>query len=130
MTPARLGFFQLGKSVIGIGVLKCGLKSMLTLFYELRKKMNKILIYTVIAIFLGAITMVTPLAVLKPSDYEPSVSLEDQEVLDSLPEEPAAYETVGNEEDVASSLSSIGMMIVPSFLIGLGVFSGLKKRML
>jgi hypothetical protein len=158
MTPARLGFFQLGKSVIGIGVLKCGLKSMLTLFYELRKKMNKILIYTVIAIFLGAITMVTPLAVLKPSDYalagkdsvsnaepdaeaverenmftnpeEPSASLEDQEVLDSLPEEPAAYETVGNEEDVASSLSSIGMMIVPSFLIGLGVFSGLKKRML
>jgi tetrahydromethanopterin S-methyltransferase subunit B len=119
--------------------------------------MNKILIYTVIAILLGTITMVTPLAVPKPSEHtlagkdsvtnakpdaeavereemfanpeEPSASLEDQEVLDSLPEEPAAYETVGNVEDVAYSLSSIGLMIVPSFLTGLGVFVCLKKRM-
>ena len=131
---------------------------MLTLFYELKKTMNKILVYTVIAILLGTITMVTPLAIQKPSDHtltgkdsvtnaepdaeaverenmfanpeEPSASLEDQEILDSLPEKPAAYKTAGNEEDVASSLSSIGLMIVPSFLIGLGVFIGLKKRML
>jgi hypothetical protein len=118
--------------------------------------MNKILIYTVIAILLGTITIVTPLVVLKLSDHtlvgkdsvtnaepdaeavereemfanpeEPSASLEDQEVLDSLPEEPASYETVGNEE-VAYSLYSIGLMTIPSFFIGLGVFVCLKKRM-
>ncbi len=118
--------------------------------------MNKILTYTLIAILLGTFTMVAPLAVLKPNGHtlagkdsftyaepggealnresmftsqeEPSASLDDQETLDNLPEEPAAYKTVENKVGVASSLSSIGLMIVPSFLIGLSVFVYLKKR--
>ena len=131
---------------------------MLTLFLVLKKTMNKIFTYTVIAILLGAIIMVTPLALLKPSGHtiagedsgtngepdaealegddrfaspkEPSASLDDQEIPESSPEEPSAYETLGNEESVASILSSIGLMIIPSFLIGLGVFVYLKKRRL
>jgi hypothetical protein len=138
-------------------VLKCGLKSMLAPLYGLKKTMIKILIYTVIAILLGTATMVAPLVLVKPSGLtiagkdsvtnvepdsqgvdregvfaspeEPSASLKDLETHDSLPVEPASSESFGNKDGVAPSLYSIGLMIVPGFLVGLGVFVYFKKGM-
>jgi len=124
----------------------------------MEKSVNKILVYTVIAILLGTVTMVVPLALLGPSNLIP-----DNDYTDTVPEssvetferndvltspEPSAEqsggtetydssskESVGSESslretDVASDLSSIGLMTVPSFLVALGVFVYLKKRMI
>lgn len=131
-----------------------------------RTTMNKVLVYTVIAILLGTATMVAPLAVLGPDDpiltnddlisqvettgaetterndmlavpepapapkpEEGEYSQTDSETFDKSPEEPAES-TVGTwgEADVASNLSSVGLMVIPSFVIALGVFVLLKKR--
>jgi hypothetical protein len=115
--------------------------------------MNRILVYTVIAILLGTVTMVAPLALL--GTIEPigeggntvtsieseGGTLERNDML-TVPESPEAApepsETLSgepelcdaklNETDAVSGLSSIGLMIVPSFLIALGAFVYLKKR--
>jgi len=130
--------------------------------------LNKILVYTVIAILLGTVTMVVPLALLGPGDSIPDIKYtvtlpeaaepSDQErasenggTLESFdaqttvpsapvepepaavpepaepsPEEPVlAVKTAENPSD----LSPIGLMTIPSFLIALGVFVYLKKRM-
>jgi hypothetical protein len=127
--------------------------------------MNKVLVYTVIAILLGTVTMVVPLAVLESNDPivrnddlineiestgaetqersdmlaapepapaakpEEEYSQTDSETFDKSPEEPVepTVATWG-EADVASSLSSIGLIVIPSFVIALGVFVLLKKR--
>ena len=127
--------------------------------------MNKVLVYTVIAILLGTATMVVPLAVLEsnnplvrsddlineiettgaesqeqngmlsatkdpapapePDDY----AQPDSETCDIPPEEPGEYTvSMEDEADLASSLSSIGLIVIPSFVIALGVFVLLKKR--
>ena len=113
--------------------------------------MNKILVYTVIAILLGSVTMVVPLALLGPSNLIP-----DDNYLDTVPEsggetferngvltspeapaeqldDTATYdlstgESTLRETDVASNLSSIGLITVSSFLVALGVFVYLRKR--
>ena len=120
----------------------------------MEKTMNKFLVYTVIAILLGTVTMTVPLALLGPYDTIPegnyNVSeanggtLERNDMLaspkapieplapetfDAVPEKPEGYEITLSETDVALDLSSIGLMIVPSFLIALGAFVYLKKRM-
>ncbi|MCJ7613266.1 hypothetical protein MUO71_00670 [Candidatus Bathyarchaeota archaeon] len=115
--------------------------------------MNKIVVYTVVAILLGTVTMVAPLALLGPDDSIPAGqytikttdtgddnqnrSIEGGGPFDSTdmwlrpevpdqPLEPAATElATGN----ASGLTSIGLMTVPSFLVALGVFVYLRKRM-
>jgi hypothetical protein len=140
--------------------------------------MNKILVYTVIAILLGTVTMVAPLALLEPedsiTDAEPTLTVpeftvtapepaepsdqnrtyEDSKMLESgnfstetwtepepapvEPEPPAVAEpsepspqeaelTVKTAE-TPSDLSPIGLMTIPSFLIALGVFVYLRKR--
>lgn len=134
--------------------------------------MNKILLYIGLAILLGTVTMVAPLALLEPED-----SIPDKEYTPTVPEytikgpeEPnnqeRAYEnggTLGNIDvwtrpeapvepeptapdepspqepelvllvvktaETPSDLSPIGLMTIPSFLIALGVFVYLKKRM-
>lgn len=132
----------------------------------MEKSVNKILVYTVIAILLGTVTMVAPLALLGPEDpitdikytvtvpeaAEPSDqerdsenggTLERNDLLsspespsaasepsDALPEEPRLSDTAFNETDAISGLYSIGLMIVPSFLIAVGAFVYLKKRMI
>ena len=124
----------------------------------MEKSVNKILVYTVIAILLGSVTMVVPLALLGPSrlipdnDYtdtgpgsgeetferngvlsSPDASAEqsgDTETYDISPTEAAKSESTLGETGVASDLSSIGLMAVPSFLVALGVFVYLKKRMI
>ena len=129
--------------------------------------MNKILVYTVIAILLGTVTMGAPLVVLEPWDTIPNVkntlgvpksdqsqqergsenggTFESNDMLgspetleptpsapgdpsESKPQEPEAWSITLSGDDSSSSLSSIGFMIVPSFLIALGVFVYLKKR--
>ena len=133
--------------------------------------MNKILVYTVIAILLGTVTMGAPLVVLEPWDTisngknildvpnseqsqqergsENGGTFEANDMLDgpetpepelgpvpsapvepseSKPQEPEAWSITLSGDDSSSSLSSIGFMIVPSFLIALGAFVYLKKR--
>ena len=142
--------------------------------------MNKILLYIGLAILLGTVTMVAPLALLGPSDSipdtEPTPTVpeytvtfpeatepSDQErgsenggTLESgnfstetwtkptapvepepapsvpiEPSEPSPEEpelTVKTAENT-SDLSPIGLMTIPSFLVALGVFVYLRKRM-
>ena len=109
--------------------------------------MNKILVYSVLAILLGTVTMFVPLYVLEQRDTiperpytidvpdsEPSQedrgiengeSFEANDILDG-PETPAPQPTPGDSS--SSIISSIGLMIVPSFLIALGAFVYLKRR--
>jgi len=119
--------------------------------------MNKIVVYTFIAIFLGTVTMLVPLAVLKPSSpplpndnsvytidsagdkLERDGMLTDSEFSDTppvpsdssriLPQESELLDSTFRQINASYGLSSIGLMIVPSFLIALGVFVYLKKRM-
>ena len=118
--------------------------------------MNKFLIYTVIAILLGTITMITPLVILESNDQihgknyadtnpgldsesteysdmvvspeEPNERLDDKTPVDSSPEEPQSSDTKLSLTDPFSGLSSIALMIIPSFLIALGVFVYHKKQ--
>jgi hypothetical protein len=145
----------------------------------MERSVNKILAYTVIAILLGTVTMVAPLALLGPSDSildteptptvpeytltvpeaaEPSDQQRDSENGETLesgdlptdmwikpepapvepepsvpvePSEPSSPEyviTVKTAENT-SDLSPIGLMTIPSFLVALGVFVYLRKRM-
>jgi hypothetical protein len=122
------------------------------------KSVNKILVYTLIAILLGSVTMVVPLALLGPSnlipdnDYSDTVpepggetferngvlsspdalaeQSGDTESYDNSDKEPSTCETTLSGTDVASDLSSIGLITVPSFLVALGVFVYLKKRLI
>jgi len=112
--------------------------------------MNRILAYTVVAILLGTVTMVVPLALLGTGDSTRNHVLEsggetperndmlttpeppanqsaDTESYD-YPVKPSAAESTLREADVASNLSSIGLITVPSFLVALGVFVYLRKR--
>ncbi len=94
--------------------------------------MNKILTYTLIAILLGTFTMVAPLAVLKLSGHtlEGKDSFTNDEPNSEAPPRESMFTTQEEPSISASSLFSIGLMIIPGFLIGLGVFVFLKKRML
>ena len=126
--------------------------------------MNKILVYSVLAILLGTVTMFVPLYVLEQRDTipegtytidvpdsEPSQedrgienggSFEANDMLQNpetpVPEpEPAPVESSDPDSEElevwstifsSDSSSSIGLMIVPSFLIALGAFVYLKRR--
>lgn len=140
--------------------------------------MNRILVYTVIAILLGTVTMVVPLALLGPSDSIPDTeytltvpegtvtvpeaaepsdqergsenggTLEGGDLPTEMwtrpetpvepeptapdgpsPQEPELVLLVVKTAENPSDLSPIGLMTIPSFLIALGVFVYLKKRM-
>ena len=118
------------------------------------KSVNKFLVYTVIAILLGSVTMAVPLALLGPDNLVPTASndnifgardgtaerndtlispdatpqqTEDTGTYDASSEKPS-FESGLGKADVASGLSSIGLMIVPGFLVALGIFVYLKKR--
>jgi hypothetical protein len=117
------------------------------------KPLNKAVVYAVIAILLGSVTMFAPLALLGSNEIDPAkyftIGASDNEtgsqgLLDnargnenfsSLP--PNSY-TPGtgsqpNEScllpaETASSLSQVGLLVVPSFLVALGIFVYFKKR--
>jgi hypothetical protein len=129
--------------------------------------MNKILVYTVLAILLGTVTMIAPIVLLEPLEQpmlttddnsdarlspqndtlgsedtltapelpEPAPTAPDfsaQAPESASPEEPDAENagtySISTNSEILSGLSSIGLMIVPSFLIAVGVFVYLKKR--
>jgi hypothetical protein len=138
-----------------------------------KRTMNRILAYTAIAILLGTVTMVAPLALLGPEDSvtdaeptptvpeftvtvpeaaEPSDqdragenggTLEDGDLptemwtkpepapVEPEPSEPSSQEYVITVKtaETPSDLSPIGLMTIPSFLVALGVFVYLRKRM-
>jgi hypothetical protein len=113
--------------------------------------MKKALLYSVTAILLGTVTMVAPLMLLKPGYYAwitsggenlpwafyPPVLAPAPETLGggeflAIPEEGARTLNRGEALERAvspSSLLSVGLMLVPSFLLALGVSLYLKKRM-
>jgi hypothetical protein len=116
------------------------------------KSVNKFLAYSVIAILLGSVMMVVPLAVLGPENLVPTDSNHDvlwtgeenAERNDCPPDAQSlttksngtdTYDSLsergGHETelalDTASGLSSMGLMVVPGFLVALGVFVYLKK---
>ena len=130
------------------------------------KPLNKALVYTVIAILLGSVTMLAPLALLGDSspDEIPDYTLtvpeaaeqnnqnrvcEDNQTLkggefsaenwtrpdeqsastDSSASSPPEYFVTAGTDENASDLSPIGLMTIPSFLVALGVFVYLRKRM-
>jgi hypothetical protein len=129
--------------------------------------MNKILVYTFLAILLGTVTMIAPLVLLEPpeqqmlttadnsdarlSPQKDTLGAEDMQTAPELPEpaptapdfstqtpesatpeepnpENAGTYSISTNAEILSGLSSIGLMIVPSFLIAVGVFVYLKKR--
>ena len=141
--------------------------------------MNKIMLYVGLAILLGTVTMVAPLALLGPEDHIPddnqlltipgeyvitdpestepdsqdrsyeeggtlesgnfsaqtktpeptlSVPVEPSGLVTS-PEVPQEPELTFKTADTPSDLSPIGLMTIPSFLLALGVFVFLRKRM-
>jgi hypothetical protein len=114
---------------------------------------NKFLAYTVVAILLGSVMMVVPLAVLGPDNLVPDdgkyntlgageeTAQRNDSQLDTLTIPPSngtetydnssqyfVHQTESEGADVASGLSSMGLMVFPSFLVALGVFVYLKKR--
>jgi len=131
--------------------------------------MNKIMLYVGLAILLGTVTMVAPLALLEPED-----PITEHKYIITVPEasepsnqdrgsveggllengsfstdnwttpEPAPSVTLGPSEPTVApeepelvvktaenspDLSPIGLMTIPSFLVALGVFVYLRKRM-
>ena len=111
--------------------------------------MKKALLYVATAILLGIVTMVAPLMLLKPAYYgliDELITSRDENVTKLT---PALIEAIGEGEFSAtpdevvktfeegdaleravspSNLSSAGLMLIPSFLLALGVFLYLKKR--
>lgn len=116
--------------------------------------MNKFVIYTVIAILLGSVTMVVPLALLGPdklvpadsnyntlgagsgieerNDVPPSSELTTQQQNDTETYDNSSGMSTTEKSlgvDIASALSSMGLIIVPGFIVALGVFVYLRKVM-
>ena len=97
--------------------------------------MKKAFAYAVIAILLGAFTIVGPLLVLKPSYYEwlTSNGVKDISTFsEAVDEREGTYDERRAFARAASppSLSSVGLMLIPSFLFALGISLYLKKGVL
>lgn len=103
------------------------------------KPLNKAAVYTLIAILLGTVTMIAPLALLGPEAY-PNDSLtagtsnkeiDGQGLLDT-PRGNDSYSSAPNSEQTAaiipSDLLQVGLLIFPGFLVALGVFIYFRKR--
>ena len=99
--------------------------------------MKKVVLYVATAILLGIVTMVAPLMLLRPTYYELITSRGGENVkntpafLDALDEGERTYGESGALERAASlpNLSSTALILIPSFLLALGVSLYLKKRM-
>jgi hypothetical protein len=140
--------------------------------------MNKVMLYVGLAILLGTVTMVAPLALVRPEEHrsndtnlitppeyrvtgpesmEPSSqerSIEEGELVDSgnfsaqvkTPEPAPAVPTDTSETTLepevqpqepqlvvkttenTTDLSPVGLLTVPSFLVALGIFIYIRKR--
>ena len=98
--------------------------------------MKKVLLYIVTAVLLGTVTMVVPLGLLKPSYYNLITFGGRAKV---APGSLEFYKTLNGGEETfkqgalktavsPSNLSSAGLLLIPSFLLALGVSFYLKKR--
>jgi hypothetical protein len=90
------------------------------------------MLYALIDIMLGALTMVAPLIVVKLGNYGVPTSLGEKNTsafLEALDEREGTYEEWEAPERavISSNLSSVGLMLIPSFLFASGISLYLKK---
>jgi len=93
--------------------------------------MKEAMLYALIAIMLGALTMVAPLMAVKLGNYgaltwgekNTSAFLEALDEGEETNEEGEAPERA----IISSDLSSVGLMLIPSFLFASGISLYLKK---
>jgi len=93
--------------------------------------MKEAILYALIAIMLGALTMVAPLMAVKLGNYEVLTSGEKNTsaFLEALDEGKGTYEEGEAPEraGISSNLSSVGLMLIPSFLFASGISIYIKK---
>ncbi|MCW4034622.1 MAG: hypothetical protein NWF03_04590 [Candidatus Bathyarchaeota archaeon] len=103
--------------------------------------MNKMLTYTLLAILLGTVTMLAPLALYEKTDAinggEYSIQFNDTETTSERTGDmvvaPGATNTdtkytLTFDDTEPTDFSPIAWMTIPSFVVALGVFVYLKKR--
>lgn len=102
------------------------------------KQLNKILAYSLVALLLGTVTMIAPLALLEPEansltsgsyDNEPSSQKSSEytgNVNDSL--SPLDSSSTLGAAESPSNLPQIGLLVIPGFLVAVGAFLFFKKR--
>lgn len=91
--------------------------------------MNKFIVYSLIAILLGIITITVPITLFNIKENENT--LYDRNNNGFLPEGADSTPTTTEMDLVASpisSLGSIGLLVVPSLLIAIGVFALSRKK--
>ena len=91
------------------------------------------MLYALIAIMLGALTMVAPLMAVKLGNYRVLTSPSEKNtsaLLEVLDEGKETYEEREAPERavISSNLSSVGLMLIPSFLFASAISLYLKKR--
>jgi len=93
--------------------------------------MKEAMLYALIAIMLGALTMVAPLMAVKLGNYEVLTSGEKNTSasLEALDEGEGTYEEGKAPERavISSNLSSVGLTLIPSFFSASGISLYLKK---
>jgi len=93
--------------------------------------MKETLLHAVTTIMLGALTMVAPLMAVKLGNYEVLTSGEKNTsaFLEALDEGEGTYEEGEAPERavISSNLSSVGLMLIPSFFFASGISVYLKK---
>jgi hypothetical protein len=93
--------------------------------------MKEAMLYALIATMLGALTMVAPSMAVKLGNYGLVTSGEKNTsaFLEALDEGEGTYEEWEAPERavISSNLSSVGLMLIPSFLFASGISLYLKK---
>ena len=94
--------------------------------------MKEAMLYALIAIMLGALTMIAPLMTVKLGNYEVLTSQGEKNTyafLEALDEgeETCAERAAPERAVISSNLSSVGLMLIPSFLFASGISIYLKK---
>ena len=96
--------------------------------------MKKALAYAMTAVLLGTVTMLAPLILIEPGEIQLLASGDGEKALENCRQgETLSGENEFGEDSLRraicpSNLSSAGLMLIPSFLIALGAFLYLKKR--
>jgi hypothetical protein len=94
--------------------------------------MKAAMLYALIAIMLGALTMVAPLIAIKLGNYGVLTSGEKNTsaLLEALDEGKETHEEreAPKRAMISSNLSSVGLMLIPSFFFASGISLYLKKR--
>jgi hypothetical protein len=94
--------------------------------------MKEAMLYALIAIMLGALTMVAPLMAVKLGNYGVPTSSSEKNTsafFEALDEGDETYEKKEAPERamISSNLSAVGLMLIPSFFFASGISVYLKK---